>query len=82
MTKIKQMQYLSYNANKWLQQSLDLKIWSNMISAQWLWVYFFIYSPHCKVQCCMVMAVDLQGHSEASEVGGGGRGGGGGDDFT
>ena len=25
MVKIKQMQYLSYNANKWLQQSLDLK---------------------------------------------------------
>jgi hypothetical protein len=25
MVKIKQMQYLSYNANKWLQQSLNLK---------------------------------------------------------
>jgi hypothetical protein len=25
MVKIKQMQYLSYNVNKWLQQSLDLK---------------------------------------------------------
>ena len=25
MVKIKQMQYLSYNANKLLQQSLDLK---------------------------------------------------------
>jgi hypothetical protein len=25
MVKIKQMQYLFYNANKWLQQSLDLK---------------------------------------------------------
>ena len=23
MVKIKQMQYLSYNVNKWLQQSLD-----------------------------------------------------------
>jgi hypothetical protein len=25
MVKIKQMQYLSYNVNKWLQQSLNLK---------------------------------------------------------
>jgi hypothetical protein len=25
MVKIKQMQYLSYNVNKWLQQSLDLQ---------------------------------------------------------
>jgi hypothetical protein len=25
LVKIKQMQYLCYNANKWLQQSLDLK---------------------------------------------------------
>jgi hypothetical protein len=49
----------------WTCYSIDtaVKCWKeslklvNMISAQWLWVFFFIYPHSCKVQCCMGIAL-------------------------